>query len=192
MPARVEVVHRRDHRQPVVTAEPGDELERLLLMTDVERARRLVEQQDRRFGRQRPGDHQSLLLAAAQLAQLAVGELGSRRAARARRPPSPGPGATRCRSSRRTAPARAARTRRRSCRAGAAGSVARTPPVPPAAFVTSTPSRPRRRRISPSCGTRPTAARSSDDLPAPLGPISPSHPPEVTVASNWRTTSRFP
>ena len=74
-PRQRQVVHRRHDGQPVIAAEAGDELERLLLMADVERARRFVEQQDRRLRGEGAGDHQPLLLAAAQLAQAAVGEL---------------------------------------------------------------------------------------------------------------------
>ncbi len=47
-------------------AQLGDELQRLLLMADVERGGRLVEQQDRRLLRERPGEHHPLSFAAAQ------------------------------------------------------------------------------------------------------------------------------
>ena len=62
-------MHRRHDGQPVLAPQPGDELERLLLVADVERARRLVEQQDRRLLGERPGDHEPLALAAAQRAE---------------------------------------------------------------------------------------------------------------------------
>ncbi len=55
-------------------AQPGDELERLLLVPDVERARRFVEQQDRRLLGEGAGDHETLPLAAAQRAQAPIGE----------------------------------------------------------------------------------------------------------------------
>ena len=67
-------MHRRDDRQAVLATQPVDELERLLLMADVERAGRLVEQQHGRFLGEGAGDHQALTLAAAQPRQLAVGE----------------------------------------------------------------------------------------------------------------------
>ncbi len=46
-------------------------------------------------------------------------------------------------------------------------------------------------RIVPALGTRPTTARSSDDFPAPLGPIRPSHSPDLIVPLNGaRATER--
>ena len=51
------------------------ELERLLLAAEVERARRLVEEEDRRLLRERPREHGALQLAAAQRAQRALREL---------------------------------------------------------------------------------------------------------------------
>ncbi len=54
-------------------AQAGDELERLLLVADVERARRLVEQQDRRLLGEGTGDHDALPLAAAQRAEAPIG-----------------------------------------------------------------------------------------------------------------------
>ena len=45
------------------------------MVSDIERAGRFVEHQDRCLRGQRPGDHQSLLLAATQLTQPTVGEL---------------------------------------------------------------------------------------------------------------------
>ena len=69
-----EVVHRRDDGEAVLAAQPGDELEGLLLVADVERARRLVEQQDRRLLGEGAGDHEALALAAAQRAEAPVGE----------------------------------------------------------------------------------------------------------------------
>src|SRR5450432_2938630 len=46
----------------------------------VERAERLVKEQQRRIGRQRPGDSHALLLTARKLARIAVTELGGRQA----------------------------------------------------------------------------------------------------------------
>ena len=43
-------------------------------------------------------------------------------------------------------------------------------------------------RIVPALGTRPTTARSSDDLPAPFGPIRPSHSPDRIVPLNGQAT----
>ena len=51
-----------------------DELERLLLAADVERGRRLVEQEQRRLLRERAAEHGPLLLAAAQRLEPPVGE----------------------------------------------------------------------------------------------------------------------
>ena len=75
-PGEREVVHGRHHRQPVVAAQPGDELQRLLLVADVEGARRLVEQQDRCLLGEGAGDDEPLPLAAAQRTEAAVGERG--------------------------------------------------------------------------------------------------------------------
>ena len=55
-------------------------------------------------------------------------------------------------------------------------------------------------RMSPLCRWMPTVARSSDDFPAPFGPMRPSHSPVRTEAVKsltarvrpWRTpTSRY-
>ena len=61
-----QLVHRREHRQRSLYTQLGHELERLLLAPDVECGRRLVQEQQRRFLRQRPREHDALLLAAAQ------------------------------------------------------------------------------------------------------------------------------
>ena len=45
-------------------------------------------------------------------------------------------------------------------------------------------------RIEPSWGTSPASARNSDDLPAPFGPITPSHSPDSTRSLNGCTTTR--
>ncbi len=64
----------------------GDQLERLLLAADVERARRLVEQEQRRLLGERAAEHDALLLAAAQ--RLRGGGARSSRG-RAARAPAP-------------------------------------------------------------------------------------------------------
>ena len=74
-PRQGEVVHRRDHGEPVVVAEAGDQFERLLLVADVEGAGGLVEQQDRRLLGEGTGDDEALLFAAAQRAESPIGEL---------------------------------------------------------------------------------------------------------------------
>ena len=61
-----QVVHGRDHCQLVVAAQRVDELKRLLLAAEVERARRLVKEQDRCLLGKRPGEYDPLQLAAAQ------------------------------------------------------------------------------------------------------------------------------
>ena len=65
-------MHRRNHGKAVLTAQAIDEFERLLLVADVKRARRLVKQQHGRLLRQRAGDHQALPLAARQSAERAA------------------------------------------------------------------------------------------------------------------------
>src|SRR5205823_14925339 len=66
LPGEAEVVHRRQHRQPAVAAKLVDELEHLLLAAQVERARRLVEEQQRRLLRERAREHDALELAPAE------------------------------------------------------------------------------------------------------------------------------
>jgi hypothetical protein len=61
-----EVVQGRDDRHPAVAAQRLDELQHLLLATHVERGRRLVEQQQRRFLGERPRDEHALRLTAGQ------------------------------------------------------------------------------------------------------------------------------
>jgi hypothetical protein len=67
-------VHRGHDGETFLAPERVDELEDLLLVPDVERGRRLVEQEDRRRLRQCPADHGALELAAAQGAELTVGK----------------------------------------------------------------------------------------------------------------------
>src|SRR5207247_7190155 len=69
-----EVVHRAQHREAAVTAKRVDELERLLATTDVQRAGRLVEQQERRLLCERSCEHRPLSLAARQRAETTAGE----------------------------------------------------------------------------------------------------------------------
>jgi len=61
-----EIVHRAEHGQAAVAAQLVDQLEGLLAATDVERGRRLVEEQDGRLLREGPRDHRPLALAAGQ------------------------------------------------------------------------------------------------------------------------------
>src|SRR5438552_3680344 len=70
-----QIVHRGDERQADLDAKRVEQLERLLLVTDVERARRLVEEQDRRVLDERTREYGALTLAAAQRIERAVGEL---------------------------------------------------------------------------------------------------------------------
>ena len=46
--------------------------------------------------------------------------------------------------------------------------------------------------IVPDDSTRPAIARSSDDLPAPFGPITPSHSPDSTRSLKGSSTVRLP
>ncbi len=69
-----EVVHGADDRETVLAAQPVDQLERLLLVTDVERTRGLVEKKDRRLLGDRPRDDEALPLPAGQRADVAAGE----------------------------------------------------------------------------------------------------------------------
>ena len=57
-------MHRGDEGQPGLPTEQVEELQRLLLMPDVERGGGLVEEDDLRFLRERAGDHHTLFLAA--------------------------------------------------------------------------------------------------------------------------------
>src|SRR5581483_7491223 len=61
-----EVVHGGHDGEVVVASQAVDQLEHLLLMADVERGRRLVEEHDRRALRERAGDQHPLTLAAGQ------------------------------------------------------------------------------------------------------------------------------
>ena len=128
-PGECQVVHRRHDRQPAVFAQFGDELERLLLMADVERRGRLVEQQHGRLLRECSRQHGALAFAAAHRTEHATDE-----------PAEPQPlddvdrrrrdrGPTRCRSSRRTGSGRAARSRTRTCRRGSTDPAPRRPPA---------------------------------------------------------------
>ncbi len=88
----------------------------------VERAHRLVEQQDRRPDHQRPGQRDALLLAARQLARLAVRQrLEAHQVQRLRRPAASSPAA------RAASPARTPRSRPRSCAETARSSGTRCP-----------------------------------------------------------------
>ena len=75
LPGEGEVVHRRDHGQPAGVLLRRDELEHVLLVPDVERTRRLVEQQQLGALRERAREHGALQLAARERGQRAPGEL---------------------------------------------------------------------------------------------------------------------
>ena len=85
--------------RPCVAAELVDQLQHLLLVADVQRAGRLVEQQQGGTLGQRPGQEDPLPLAAGEGGQLPVGEPGQVEPVQhvvARRPgrrPTPGPAA---------------------------------------------------------------------------------------------------
>ena len=70
-----EVVHRAEDSKASVSAKRCDQLEHLLLGADVERARRLVEEQQPRVLGDRAGENGTLPLAAAQRAEAAVDEM---------------------------------------------------------------------------------------------------------------------
>ena len=69
-----QVVHRGDEREPGLLAQPVEQLERLLLMPDVERGSRLVEENDLRLLGERARDDDTLLLSAGQRPEAAIGE----------------------------------------------------------------------------------------------------------------------
>src|SRR5581483_8615424 len=69
-----ELVHGGEDGEGAAGAELGDELECLLLAADVERGRRLVEQQQRRLLRERAREHGPLPLAARERAERPRGE----------------------------------------------------------------------------------------------------------------------
>ena len=69
-----EVVQRAEHGEPVLAAQPVDQVEHLLGVAEVERRRRLVEQEHPRLLGQRPGQHGALLLAAGERGQRPVGQ----------------------------------------------------------------------------------------------------------------------
>ncbi len=75
---------------PCVPAQLVDQLQHLLLVADVQRAGRLVEQQQRRALGQRPGQEDPLPLAAGEGGQRPAGETRSGPAGPAPRPPRPG------------------------------------------------------------------------------------------------------
>ena len=61
-----QIVQRSHDRQRLVAAELSDEVQDVLLAADVERARRLVEQQDARLLGEGAGEHHALALATAE------------------------------------------------------------------------------------------------------------------------------
>ena len=179
-----EVVHRRDERQAGLRAEAVEQLERLLLVADVEGGGRLVEQDDPRLLRERACDDDALLLAAAERPETPVGE---------REQVEP-----RERAGGRVAVARSLLRERAEMRR-------------PAEEHVLGDGHPRRRRrllrhdgdeprelrarelvdagrpsrtISPANGTSRAIARSSVVLPAPFGPMSASHSPSATDTSD--------
>ncbi len=67
-------MHGGDERQAPRDAERVEDLERLLLVPDVERGGRLVEEDDRRLLGERPGDDDPLALAAGERAERAIAQ----------------------------------------------------------------------------------------------------------------------
>ena len=74
-------MQRAEHGEPVLAAQPVDEVEHLLGVAEVERGRRLVEQQHPRLLGERPGEDGALLLPAGQRGQRPVGQRVEVRAA---------------------------------------------------------------------------------------------------------------
>ena len=135
----------------------------------VEAGERLVEQQQRRPGRERPGQRHPLAFAARQLVRVAVAVAGRARPGRASRRPRRRRGGRRAHRSRRCRPPSGAGTGRApgtpARRGGARAARDRWP-----SSTTSPPS-----SIVPvSVGCSPATMRSSVDLPQPLGPTSAS------------------
>ncbi len=69
-----QIVHRGDEGQTGLLAQAVEQLERLLLVPDVERRGRLVEENDLRLLRDRARDDDTLLLAAGQRPEAAIRE----------------------------------------------------------------------------------------------------------------------
>ena len=173
-----EVVHRRDERQPRLRAQAVEQLERLLLVPDVERGGRLVEEHDARLLRERARDDDALLLAAGERARAGARGRRAGRAARARAPPRrgrarpPSPSGPRC------------GVRPRSTYSatviqggvdGSCGTTATSRASSARAQLGD--SGARRARSRRENGTSRAIARSSVVLPAPFGPMSASHSP---------------
>ena len=111
----VEVVQRGDRRDP----EPANQAQGLVLMPDIQVRRRLVEDEQARRLRKRPGDHHALLFAAGERVELALGQRRDARRARAPTRRSEGPGwyrvrAASCAARVPSAPSREPRTPSRS------------------------------------------------------------------------------
>ena len=73
---QIQVVRRQHHRHAALAIEPLEQRRDLELVAEIERRRRLVEQQHVGRLRQRAGDDDALLLAAAERHVRAVGEMG--------------------------------------------------------------------------------------------------------------------
>ena len=106
-----EVVHRRDEGEPGLRPQRVEELERLLLVPDVEGRGRLVEEDDAGLLRKRAGDDDALLLATAERAETTLAIVEEVEARRARAPPPRGRAFPPSRAVRDAASVRAARTR---------------------------------------------------------------------------------
>ncbi len=74
-PGESEIVHGRQHGEPVLTPQAIDEFEGLLLMADVECAGRFVQQENRSLLGQCTGDDEALTLATRERSETTVGEL---------------------------------------------------------------------------------------------------------------------
>ncbi len=83
-------MHRRDHRQRAFGPELVDQLEDPLALADVERGRRLIEEEQRRSLRERSGEDDPLQLAAGTFVETPIGEIVQRETLRGRATPPPG------------------------------------------------------------------------------------------------------
>ena len=177
-----QVVHRRHAASdPTSWRSSSSELERLLLVADVERRGRLVEQDQRRLLRERAGHDGALALAAAERPEEPV----VRSPTRSSRSSARSAAATSCRALLREVP----EVRRspeqhvfatRSSTAAWRDPAARRRPggrarAAAARDVSPSEERDRARRS----GTSPATARSSVVLPAPFGPITTTHSPSA-------------
>ena len=185
---RVELVGGEHDRDPV-GVEVGEQVEDVVAGLEVDAARRLVEEQERRVGDQRAGQEDPLLLAAGQLADVAAGqaadaqplEQADRRAGRS---------SAVAQARQRRSAQRPIRTTSRTV-AGKFQSTVSSCGTQPTPAVAPRPTGRPSTVIRPSTrGTTPTIARSSVVLPARDGPTIPTNAPradrQVDVAQDRR------